>query len=94
MLGRIINNKVELGLPPSGVLLDGRTVSNYDNLDIETLTTEGWLPVEEIKPAYDEAMQMLVIDSSVQQADKIVVTYVAVDRPQDEYDYMLDQLGV
>ena len=83
MLGRI-TDRTELGLPPVGVLLDGRTVSNYDCLPLETLTAEGWLSCEEIKPTFDEATHMLVIDTSVQQGDKIVVTYKPVDKPVDE----------
>jgi hypothetical protein len=92
MLGRIIDDKTELRLPEVGVLLDGRTVSNYDCLPLETLTAEGWLPYEEIKPEHDEATQMLVVDSAVRQADKIVVTYLAVDKPVDEAEALEDLL--
>jgi len=70
---------VQLGLPTSGVLNDGRTVSNYHLLPPDILTVEGWLPCEEVKPEYDEATQYLVIDTAVVQGDKVIVTYKAVD---------------
>lgn len=76
MYGRI-TDKTELDLPITGVLADGRTVSNYNLLPIKTLTVEGWLPCEEVKPTYDETVQMLVIDTVVKQRSKIVVTYKA-----------------
>lgn len=77
--------KVENGqlvfVPTSGILQDGRTVSNYHLLPNETLLAEGWLPCEEIKPTYDEATQYLVVDTTEIQDDKVVVTYKAVEMP-------------
>lgn len=80
MYGRI-TDKTEIGLPSTGILNDGRTVSNYHLLPIETLTAEGWKPIEEVKPEYDEATQYLVVDTAVGNGDKITVTYKAVDIP-------------
>jgi len=80
MYGRI-TDKTELGLPTTGVLSDGRSVSNYHLLPIETLAAEGWLLCEEIKPEYDKATQRLTVDAAVQQGGKIIVTYKAVTMP-------------
>jgi len=97
MYGRI-TNRTELFLPTSGILSDGRTVSNYHLLPVETLTTEGWKPIEEVKPVYDEATQYLQMDSAVDAGDKITVTYVAVAIPVDELSAMegllLAEMGV
>ena len=97
MYGRI-TDKTELGLPRSGIRLDGRTVSNYDRLDIGILAAEGWKFCEEIKPAYDEATQYLQMDSAIDAGDKITVTYVAVAIPVDELsameDLLLAEMGV
>jgi hypothetical protein len=82
MYGRI-TDKTELDLPTSGVLVDGRTVSNYHLLPVEILTAEGWLPCEEIKPVYNEATQYLEVDTAVKQGNKIVVTYRAMAIPTE-----------
>jgi hypothetical protein len=42
MLARIIDGKLQLGLPQSGERLDGRTVSHYDLLPLDELKDEGW----------------------------------------------------
>jgi len=97
MYGRI-TNRTELFLPTSGTLSDGRTVSNYHLLPAEMLIAEGWKPIEEVKPAFDEATQYLQMDSAVDTGDKITVTYVAVAIPTDELsameDLLLAEMGV
>lgn len=97
MYGRI-TDKTELFLPHSGTLSDGRTVSNYHLLPVETLTAEGWKPIEEVKPTYDEATQYLEVDTAIDAGDKITVTYVVVDIPADELsameDLLLAEMGV
>jgi len=80
MYGRI-TDKTELGLPATGILNDGRTVSNYHLLPLETLVAEGWKPMEEVKPTYDEATQYLAVDTAIDTGTKITVTYKAVDIP-------------
>ena len=80
MYAKVVNGQVTRAhLPTSGILQDGRTVSNYHLLPDEILLAEGWLPCEEVKPEYDEATQYLVIDTEVVQGDKVIVTYKAVD---------------
>ena len=88
MYGRI-TDKTELGLPTSGVLLDGRTVSNYHLLPDKTLLEEGWLPCEEVKPEC-KATEKLIVDTAEVIANKVVVTYVAVE---DGEKALLDYLA-
>jgi hypothetical protein len=80
MYGRIENDKTDIGLPHSGVLSDGRTVSNYHLLPQEILTSEGWLPVEEVKPVYDESTQKLARDTVTSDGKTITVTYKVAER--------------
>lgn len=80
MYAKVVNGQVTRAqLPTSGILQDGRTVSNYHLLPDGILLAEGWLPCEEVKPEYDEATQYLVIDTEVVQDDKVIVTYKTVD---------------
>ena len=80
MYAKVENGQVtQAHLPTSGILQDGRTVSNYHLLPDETLLAEGWLPCEEVKPDYDEATQYLVIDTAVVQGDKVIVNYSRIN---------------
>ena len=60
-----------VGLPETGVLADGSTVSNYHLLDTETLEQEGWREVIDQPPAFDAATEELthegyeVVDNTV-----------------------------
>lgn len=60
-----------VGLPQTGVLADGSTVSNYHLLDTETLEAEGWREVIDEKPIYDVNTEELthegyeVVDNTV-----------------------------
>lgn len=89
-----ITDKTELYLPSSGTLSDGRTVSNYNLLPNDVLLAEGWKPLEEVKPVFDEATQILQFNSAIDNGASIVATYIAVDKPADVYDYILGELGV
>ena len=72
MYAKIENgNVVQVGLPQSGVLNDGRTVSGYNLLPANVLKAEGWLPLEQIIPAYDAETQQIVHDSYVVKTDKV-----------------------
>lgn len=79
MYGRIVDEIPEIGLPESGVLLDGTTVSNYHLLPVDVLKREGWLSCEEIKPECTES-QMLVQDTVTSDGKIITITYIAVDK--------------
>jgi hypothetical protein len=62
-------------LPKVGTLKDGRTVSGYHLLDENILKDEGWLPLEDIKPEYDEETQYLVNDGYEILEDKVIKKY-------------------
>ena len=73
---QIINGKIEqYSLPKVGVLKDGSTVSGYHLLDIEILKDEGWLPLEDIQPDYDEETQYLASDGYEILEDKVIKKY-------------------
>lgn len=77
---KIKNGIIErIGLPNVGTLTDGSTVSNYDKLPQETLTGEGWLPVEDDKPIYDTFTQYLVFDTYEILTDKVIAHYKSID---------------
>lgn len=77
---KIKNGIIErIGLPNVGTLTDGSTVSNYDKLPQETLTGEGWLPVENDKPIFDTLTQYLVFDSYEILTDKVIAHYKTID---------------
>ena len=77
---KIKNGIIErIGLPQVGTLTDGSTVSNYDKLPQETLTGEGWLPVEDDKPIFNTLTQYLVFDSYEILTDKVIAHYKPID---------------
>lgn len=83
MYAKVENKTVtQIGLPSTGTLKDGRTVSNYNFLPKDILIKEGWLPCEEVKPEYNPETQYLVIDIKEIVKGKVVVTYIAVDMPK------------
>ena len=86
MYGKINGESVQLGLPYTGVLSCGNTVSGYHLLPEETLLAEGWQVVQEDKPEYDSATQQLEISTKEIVDGQIVVTYVTVERPVEEYE--------
>jgi len=83
MMARIIDGIAELTLPDSGILMDGRTVSNYHLLPDAVLLAEGWKPLTEIRPEFDAATQSMALDTVVDTGDTITATYKAVERPEE-----------
>lgn len=84
---------IQYSLPKVGTLSDGSTVSGYHLLPEEVLKQEGWLPLEDIQPEYDENTQYLTSDGYEILEDKIVKKHKVenIPRPQqNEIDYMLD----
>lgn len=73
------NEVVQSGLPCCGYLSNGESVSGYNLLPQEILLAEGWLPLEERRPEYNEETQCLVIDNYTVQKDKVIANYKAVD---------------
>lgn len=81
---------VEIGLSKTGILKDGSTVSGYDLLDEQTLKEEGWLPLEESKPEYNEQTQYLeFIDYDILE-DKVIANYVVRDIEVEIIDEYVD----
>lgn len=67
---------VRFGLPQTGTLADGRTVSCYDRLDDRTLAAEGWLPIVEDKPSYDPERSTLTGPEYVAETSRVVARYL------------------
>lgn len=75
MYGRITDGKLQTPLPCVGLMKDGRWVSGYDLLPQAVLAAEGWKPVIVNAPDYDPGTQRLIVSSTQETADSIVVTY-------------------
>ena len=82
---QVINNEIkQYKLPKTGTLKDGSTVSGYHLLDEEVLLEEGWLPLEDIKPEYDEETEIVVATGYDIQTDKVVKLYEVKPMPVEE----------
>lgn len=70
---RVENGKVvEVDLPLSGTLKDGRTVSNYNLLPIEILLEEGWLPLEQVVPSFYSEKEYPIHEFYLVEKDKVI----------------------
>jgi len=82
---QVINGEIkQYSLPKTGTLKDGRTVSGYHLLDEEVLLDEGWLPLEDIQPEYDENTQYLTNDGYEILEDKVIKKYRIEEIPERE----------
>ena len=73
---QVINGEIkQYSLPKTGILKDGRTVSGYHLLDEEMLREEGWLPLEDNSPEYDQETQYLINDGYEILEDKVIKKY-------------------
>ena len=63
---------------------DGRTVSGYHLLDDDILRDEGWLPLEDSPPDYDQETQYLVQDGYEILEDKVIKKYRIEETPERE----------
>ncbi len=88
MIQVIDNEIVKHSLPKSGRLSTGETVSGYHLLDEETLRQEGWLPLEDIRPEYDNETHYLQPSGYDIQEDKVVRLYEMVEIPPRDPDPM------
>ncbi len=79
--GDIVNKN----LPKSGII-NGATVMNYHKLPQKTLIAEGWLPLEEERPEYDETTEQLVWVEDRVEKDKVVRVYEKQTLPEREPD--------
>ena len=79
---QVKENKItKYSLPKSGRLSTGETVSGYHLLDGEVLRDEGWLPLEDIRPEYDNETHYLQPSGYDIQEDKVVRLYEIVEIP-------------
>ena len=82
---QIIEGKIkQYSLPKTGTLSTGETVSGYHLLDENILRDEGWLPLEDIPPEYDEETQYLTPDGYEILEDKVIKKYRIEDIPEEE----------
>lgn len=65
-----------VGLPQTGILKDGSTVSGYDLLDAEILAAEGWLPLVDIMP--DSSAETFEQDGYTIEATRVVQKYKSI----------------
>jgi hypothetical protein len=89
----------QTSLPTSGILSDGRSVSNYNLLPVSVLFVEGWLPLELNEPEYNPATQELQLVDYTIEAARVIANYEAVNIPktidqrvkllQDAVDFVL-----
>jgi len=75
---------VSTNLPKVGKLRDGRSVSGYDLLGEEVLKSEGWLPLEENIPTYNNETQYLQHNGYAIEVNRVVSNYIVVDIPIPE----------
>ena len=86
---QVKENKItKYSLPKSGMLSTGETVSGYHLLDGEVLRDEGWLPLEDVRPEYDNETHYLQPSGYDIQEDKVVRLYEIVEIPPRETDPM------
>ena len=82
---QVINGEIKrYSLPKVGTLKDGSTVSGYHLLDDDILRDEGWLPLEDSPPEYNEETQYLVNDGYEILEDKVIKKYRVEDIPEEE----------
>ena len=75
-LVQVINGEItQRSLPKTNTLKNGSTVSGYHLLDENILKDEGWLPLEDNPPEYDEGTQYLVDDEYEILEDKVIKKY-------------------
>lgn len=80
---QVIDGEIkQYSLPKTGILKDGSTVSGYHLLDEEVLLDEGWLPLEDNPPEYDEETQYLANDGYEILEDKVIKKYMVEDIPE------------
>ena len=73
---------IRFNLPKVGTLKDGSTVSGYHLLNEEILLDEGWLPLEDSPPEYDEETEYLANDGYEILEDKVIKKYKVENIPE------------
>lgn len=74
----------QVGLPASGVLSTGESVSGYSALPVEILVAEGWLPLTDATPEWDPATEMLTTPTYTLTEGGVTVVYAVESLPLPE----------
>lgn len=97
---------IQIGLPSTGTLQDGSTVSGYNLLPENILLEEGWLPLVDNKPEYDAETEYLEHTGYTIGETEVVVNYtvktIVITPPQPtleeqnraDIDYLAIMTGV
>ena len=72
---------VQVGLPKTGTLKDGRSVSNYHLLDVDMLKNEGWYHLLDDPPEYNPDTQYLKFIEYELVDDKAIKIYEVIEIP-------------
>jgi diketogulonate reductase-like aldo/keto reductase len=74
---KVENGRVtQIGLPITGKLKDGSTVSGYNLLDEAVLQVEGWVPLTDNQPVYNPETEYLEHAGYTISETEIVVNYL------------------
>jgi hypothetical protein len=92
---KVVNGQVErVGLPTTGILKNGCTVSGYNLLTEDELFDEDWLPYIDNQPIYDIETQYLeFVDYTIIPNTEVIANYIVktrVPQPPSEIDEIKD----
>ena len=74
----------EVALERRGTRKDGRTVSEFNLLDKDTLIEEGYYPINDNIPEHDPEAQIIQFDRYVVNTKSVTAWYKVVDKPIEE----------
>ena len=66
---------IQIGLPSTGTLKDGSTVSGYNLLPESVLIAEGWLPLVDNRPEYNSEIEYLEHAGYTVSETEVTVNY-------------------
>lgn len=84
MYAKIENGICNTNIPTVGTLKNGNTVSGYNLLTIEQLAEEGWYPLIENKPDYNQLTHSLHFSDYSFNGSEISANYYAVENLTQE----------
>ena len=91
--GKLINNKLRIGIPSVYRLPDGRTISNYDLQKEAVWIKDGFMPIKKVYP-------ILMVNKeysgfvAVENKGEIVITYKVVDIKEPEDKITIRELQI
>lgn len=77
------NQIIKYELPRNGKLSDGRYIFGYYRLPMDVLLSEGWLPLEDVIPEYNEN-QFIIDDGYEILENKVIKKYKIEDNIMPE----------